>query len=220
MPDFRRSWSLSPWMGVALLFHPLWIPLYLGLVAWTSGLPALERYPVRFRMWYMLALTLTVVLMPLAGIAWMKRQGMVSSWEVPRADQRKGPYVLQLFCLALMYVLCYKLDLSPWLTRPLWLTAALVLWALAWLRHTKISAHAMGMGALSSTLIMCYSQGASWSAWPLLPSVWPSVGILLSGLVLTARYQQMAHTLGELIHGWLAGLLVFGWGMYDLTAYS
>jgi hypothetical protein len=125
--------------------------------------------------------------------------------------------------------------LSPWLTRPLLSSLVLVLWALVWLERTKVSAHAMGMGALTAATACLYRQGANW-CWKAIalggweasavggwsPSGWsPSAflvpaAVLLSGLVVAGRLRSGAHTPAELLHGWGAGLLAMGLGLWGL----
>jgi len=188
--------------------------MYLSGLAWTSGIPDLVMYPPTFRLWFTLALAMVTVLLPLAALAWMKRIGLVSSWQVPLASQRRGPYAVQILCLGMMLWLIKNLNLSSWLTVPLWLAMLLVGWALLWLPMTKVSAHGMGMGAMTGMTIVLYSIGADWNlhAPGLIAAVVPSM-LLLSSLVSAARLTLEAHSTFELIHGWLAGFIAFGLGL-------
>jgi hypothetical protein len=213
--------------GIALVAHPVWMPLYINGLAWSAGLPALEAYPPQVLRWFTAALALMAVVLPLLSLLWMKRVGMISSLEVPEAGQRRSPYTVQALCLGGLWWMLADLNLSPWLTRPLLSSLGLVLWALVWLERTKVSAHAMGMGALTAATACLYRQGADWG-WEamagggLVPSGWapsallvPAV-VLLSGLVVAGRLHSGAHTPFELLHGWAAGLLVMGLGLWGL----
>ncbi len=213
--------------GLALVAHPVWMPLYINGLAWSAGLPALEAYPPQVFRWFTAAVALMAVVLPLLSLLWMKRVGMISSLEVPEAGQRRSPYTVQALCLGGLWWMLADLNLSPWLTRPLLSSLVLVLWALVWLERTKVSAHAMGMGALTSATACLYRQGADWGweasavgGWA--PSGWaPSAllvpaAVLLSGLVVAGRLRSGAHTPAELLHGWGAGLLAMGLGLWGL----
>jgi hypothetical protein len=221
--------------GLALVAHPVWMPLYINGLAWSAGLPALEAYPPQVFRWFTAAVALMAVVLPLLSLLWMKRVGMISSLEVPEAGQRRSPYTVQALCLGGLWWMLADLNLSPWLTRPLLSSLVLVLWALVWLERTKVSAHAMGMGALTAATACLYRQGANWG-WEAIalggweasavggwsPSGWsPSAflvpaAVLLSGLVVAGRLRSGAHTPAELLHGWGAGLLAMGLGLWGL----
>jgi hypothetical protein len=213
--------------GLALVAHPVWMPLYINGLAWSAGLPALEAYPPQVFRWFTAAVALMAVVLPLLSLLWMKRVGMISSLEVPEAGQRRSPYTVQALCLGGLWWMLADLNLSPWLTRPLLSSLVLVLWALVWLERTKVSAHAMGMGALTAATACLYRQGADWG-WEAIalggwsPSGWsPSAflvpaAVLLSGLVVAGRLRSGAHTPAELLHGWGAGLLAMGLGLWGL----
>ncbi|MFZ4630264.1 MAG: hypothetical protein ACOYNE_01275 [Bacteroidia bacterium] len=213
--------------GLALVAHPVWMPLYINGLAWSAGLPALEAYPPQVFRWFTAAVALMAVVLPLLSLLWMKRVGMISSLEVPEAGQRRSPYTVQALCFGGLWWMLADLNLSPWLTRPLLSSLVLVLWALVWLERTKVSAHAMGMGALTAATACLYRQGADWGweasavgGWA--PSGWaPSAllvpaAVLLSGLVVAGRLRSGAHTPAELLHGWGAGLLAMGLGLWGL----
>ncbi|NBW33175.1 MAG: hypothetical protein EBR22_04385 [Cytophagia bacterium] len=213
--------------GIALVTHPVWMPLYINGLAWSAGLPALEAYPPTVSWWFTAALALMAVVLPLLALLWMKRMGMISSLEVPEAGQRRSPYTVQALCLGALWWMLADLNLSPWLTRPILCSLILVLWALILLERTKVSAHAMGMGALTAATACLYRQGADWG-WgdestaglmnggvALAAGLVPGV-VLLSGLVVAARLHSGAHTPAELLHGWGAGLLVMGLGLLGL----
>ena len=213
--------------GLALVAHPVWMPLYINGLAWSAGLPALEAYPPQVFRWFTAAVALMAVVLPLLSLLWMKRVGMISSLEVPEAGQRRSPYTVQALCLGGLWWMLADLNLSPWLTRPLLSSLVLVLWALVWLERAKVSAHAMGMGALTAATACLYRQGVNWGweasavgGWS--PSGWsPSAflvpaALLLSGLVVAGRLRSGAHTPAELLHGWGAGLLAMGLGLWGL----
>lgn len=208
--------------GLALVAHPVWMPLYINGLAWSAGLPALEAYPPQVFRWFTAAVALMAVVLPLLSLLWMKRVGMISSLEVPEAGQRRSPYTVQALCLGGLWWMLADLNLSPWLTRPLLSSLVLVLWALVWLERTKVSAHAMGMGALTAATACLYRQGANWGWEVIAVGGWsPSAflvpaAVLLSGLVVAGRLRSGAHTPAELLHGWGAGLLAMGLGLWGL----
>ena len=208
--------------GLALVAHPVWMPLYINGLAWSAGLPALEAYPPQVFRWFTAAVALMAVVLPLLSLLWMKRVGMIRSLEEPEAGQRRSPYTVQALCLGGLWWMLADLNLSPWLTRPLLSSLVLVLWALVWLERTKVSAHAMGMGALTAATACLYRQGANWGWEAIALGGWsPSAflvpaAVLLSGLVVAGRLRSGAHTPAELLHGWGAGLLAMGLGLWGL----
>jgi hypothetical protein len=196
------------------------MPLYLSGLAWTSGIPDLVIYPPIFRGVFTMTLALVTVLIPLASLAWMKKAGLVSSWQIPLASQRRWPYIVQILCLGMMLWLTRNLNLNFWLTTPLWLALFLVIWALLWLPWTKVSAHGLGLGAMTGMAVALYNNGADWSFQDprLLAAVVPTM-FVLSSLVSAARLELDAHSIGELLHGWLAGFLVFGLGLIGIPLF-
>jgi len=219
-PENATPEIASPlWATVwSVLAHPIWMPLYLSGLAWASGIPDLLMYPKVFRLWFTAALGLVTVLLPLAALVWMKSAGLVSSWQVPLASQRRGPYAVQILCLGTMLWLIKGLNLSPWLTAPLILALFLVVWAWLWLPVTKVSAHGLGMGALTGMAVALFLQGADWSFQdPALAAAVLPVLFLLSCVVSAARLALNAHSPWELLHGWLAGLMAFGVGLPWMT---
>jgi hypothetical protein len=194
------------------------MPIYLSGLAWTSGIADLIIYPQVFRLWFTVALALLTVAIPLVALAWMKGAGLVSSWQVPIASQRRGPYAVQIVCLGMMLWLIRNLNLSFWLTAPLGLAMLVVGWALLWLPVTKVSAHGMGMGAMTGMAVTLYINGADWNLQNprLIAAVVPCM-ILLSSLVASARLALHAHSPYEILHGWFAGFMAFGLGLAWMT---
>jgi hypothetical protein len=78
------------------------------------------------------------------------------------------------------------------------------------------------MGALTAATACLYRQGANWGWEVIAVGGWsPSAflvpaAVLLSGLVVAGRLRSGAHTPAELLHGWGAGLLAMGLGLWGL----
>lgn len=160
-----------------------------------------------FPLWYhVIAISGTILftaILPALPIVWMMRKGEIHDMFISKREERTMPYLFSL----LSYVF-WVLFLSRTLHFPMSLLVfaigcvvsifVMVLINLKW----KISAHATGIGGLAGGIFgVCYQMAIN--------PVWLFViVIIVSGLVAISRIYLKAHTISQVIAGFLIGFLV------------
>ena len=155
-------------------------------------------------------------LIPGLGVALMKPLGLIKSLELREKQERIGPYIVA----AVFYLWLFK-NLATNPVTPLLFTKFVfgttigLFFAFFINIFTKISAHATGMGGFVAMLIITAFE------WPTLMAgfsafggvcyislLWLiAAGVLVAGLVGTARLALDAHTPADLWRGYAAGVL-------------
>lgn len=152
------------------------------------------------------------VLMPLSSFLVMHRFKLISSLEMPSHEERCIPYIVSFIFLAvnvyLLGFLGFPIEVTFILKGSL---LALFLMAVINVRW-KISAHACGMGAITTfSYLLSFMTGNSFVSLFL-------IVLLLSGFVGSARLHLQRHTLGQVIAGYTIGVFFpFSfWVIYQL----
>ncbi len=186
---------------LSIIFSPLLVPTY-GMML-TAFLTLLLFLPTGL-LWTAIGITfvLTAVL-PASTIALLYRAGVISDPGLNSRQERFIPYGVVILCYLGCAFFFYRASAPVWL--PLFFSGA----ALATLINVivnlrwKISAHAAGMGGLVALLLRVVV-----SHYALVDmTVWISVAIILSGMVMTARVYLERHTLGQVLAGFADGFL-------------
>lgn len=153
--------------------------------------------------WRLVFLVFTMsFLLPLLNIYLLYKLGRIPSFLLSNRSERGFPYLItSLFYFGLVYLL---LEINIWNTLKLFLFGggvAIVLTALINLRF-KISAHMVGMGGLLGVLIsVAYLLKLDLSLLYI-------TLVVLSGAVASARMYLGEHRYGELLLGFVLGVLV------------
>jgi len=196
---------------ISIIFHPLFIPVY--LLAFTLYLPVytMQRYTEDFKILFLLYAFLIDVIVPLLLLVLMKRFRMISSLTLGKASERQLPYVMMFFiylttALSLMNIR----GLDGIISLAFMITAAILLVVLILNRFLKISAHSASAAA-----------GATWffvlfKAFEISLSLQLTVALVLLGLVMSSRLYLEAHSPREVYLGAVIGILItlLGGGIY------
>lgn len=185
--------------GISLIFSPFYLPVmafvflfffsYLSYATWTYSLEVIGM------------VYLFTVLLPKLGIFVYRRLNGWTRHHLSRRERRIVPYILSIASYAIL------LGLMDYLRMPRF-TLGIVAGALGiqitcavinpWM---KVSTHAAAsgglIGALTAFAMMLHFN----------PTPWLCIGILLSGVVCTARLVLRQHTLGELGLGVAVGIV-------------
>lgn len=185
---------------LSYLFHPLFIPIYIGLFL---------IYPVRLfpdlddrrRLFLEVQLFVIYTLLPLASILLMKGLGLIQTIYLRSQKDRVLPYVVcEIFYFWAWYVL--KNQLLPkeiiLFSLGIFLASCIGLIANTFL---KVSMHAISAGVVVAFMIYCGLR------WDYNYGFYISLAILLAGLIGSSRLILSQHDPKEIYTGFFIGIV-------------
>lgn len=183
----------------SVLFHPLVVPVY-GLAMLfcdPNFIPYIPLLKVRF----LLLAFLILVMVPLAWYLALRKLGYISTPQAERKEERFWAYLVTMVAYGVVYLLARRMRIDTGFAM-LFLAGALALAALTLVNFFwKMSAHALGMGALTGGILtLSLLEGVN-------PVGLYTVFVLLGGCVSSARLELGAHTMGQVVAGYFTGLL-------------
>ncbi len=152
-------------------------------------------------LWFV-AVVLFSCIIPLVGVLLMRGLGMVRSLSLATRDERKIPYILAgLFYMSLVMQNNHNVDL-PIQIKIFTLGATIALFTAFFINlFTKISMHTVGAGGFLAMVMLIV-----WSGYAPAHLLF-IVGILVCGLVGTARLLLGAHKLSDIYGGYFVGFV-------------
>ncbi|MDX1912464.1 MAG: hypothetical protein SFV22_13300 [Saprospiraceae bacterium] len=196
------------WMG-----HPLLVPTYMLLLmlhinSFAFGAHYIGDQRTMVLLFYVIS---TTFLIPALGVSLLRPLGLIRSLTMHDKQERTGPYIIT----GVFYLWMFKNfseGVVPLLYAKFVLGATIGLFLAFFINiFSKISEHAVGMGALTAmTILLAFEWPAlSLSAGPMLLSINMVVvfAVLLAGLVGMARLAVGAHKPSELFQGYAAGFV-------------
>ena len=188
------------WVG--MIINPLVLPLpLLFLMARHAGAPTIELTRI------MAVALIGYIIIPLSLLLWLRSIGRIDTIEARNREARQGPLFVGAGILCITAILLFVVSdaaKGPVVSAALVLTVNALLIAVITLRF-KLSIHVASICGFISMLVMVnYLSGRliSGSAW-ILP-----VAIAGMFLVMWARIREDAHSLREVVAGWIFGLLL------------
>jgi membrane-associated phospholipid phosphatase len=181
------------------LFHPIFIPVFGALfyLFWNDSYFALgQKYLI------LLQIIIITVLIPIAFFYLLKTLGKVDSVMVSDLTQRKIPLLIQIILIFILLKKSITIDRIPELF--FFLLGGLIstLLTLSFLLgKLKISIHMIGISALTvfAVGLSIHSQANFLNIIAFL--------ILMNGLIAASRLYMKAHTMTEIVLGFLAGTI-------------
>jgi membrane-associated phospholipid phosphatase len=181
------------------LFHPIFIPVFGALfyLFWNDSYFALgQKYLI------LLQIIIITVLIPIAFFYLLKTLGKVDSVMVSDLTQRKIPLLIQIILIFILLKKSITIDRIPELF--FFLLGGLIstLLTLSFLLgKLKISIHMIGISALTvfAVGLSIHSQANFLNIIAFL--------ILMNGLIAASRLYMKAHTMTEIVLGFLAGII-------------
>ena len=178
---------LMPTYGVVLLF----VYTYFGVI-----------YTRQF--WLIISpIVLFSFVIPAILIFMLFRMGVISDLSLTKRRERFFPYLITLLSYTAMMLFYYRMNMPKWfllmIAAPIVIMIIAILITLRW----KISAHMFGIGGLiGGAMSVSYFVERS-------NPYYMFMGLfILAGLIGTSRLILKRHTLGQVIAGFLLGLLV------------
>lgn len=185
---------------ISVIFHPIFIALYCVSVMYITTDIA-ESYSVWGNITFWGLIILFTIAIPCLLIWLRYKHGKISDLELSERSQRTTVYLQTitsyLICAYLIFVVLQSYLFVLFFVFAIFSLAFLTVVNIWW----KISIHSCGMGILCGFMVfvsLFYSVDTVW---------WLSTSILFSGVVMTARCILNAHTLGQVVAGFGAGLV-------------
>ena len=141
-------------------------------------------------------------LFPMVVVLLMRGLGFIKSIYLHTAKERIVPYMASIIFFFWTWYVFYNRPEAPQAMKDM-LQGIFYASIMAMIANIyfKISMHAIGMGGLLGMMLMVMFNGMMLSAMPLV------VSILLTGLVLSSRLIASDHQRGDIVAGFLVGLL-------------
>lgn len=188
------------WVG--MIINPLILPLpLLFLLANHAGAPPGEVGRI------MAVALLGYVITPVSLLVWLRSIGRIETIEARNHEARRGPLFVGAAILGLTAILLHvvsKVAQGPISSAAIVLAVNALLIAFITLRF-KLSIHVAGISGFISMLVVAEQLSGS----PMTGSAW-ILPIAITGMILVmwARIREDAHSVREVVVGWLFGLLL------------
>jgi hypothetical protein len=186
---------------LSYLLHPLFLPLYMLVILLTYK----SYLYVEIPLYYILLLSgivgLTTILFPLFLTYLLYRKKFISSFFLTVREERVYPILVSAAFYYVTYYLLKGITVTSFFGFYMLGATLLAIFALLINFYYKISLHMISMGAFTGLFMgITLSFGLNF-----LPFV--VAGIILSGLLGSARLRLQSHKPGEIYTGFLVGLL-------------
>ncbi len=189
---------------ISALFTPFYLPTV--AVVLLLNFSYLDQLDSRYRLAFAGLVVIFTWIFPLAAIYLYRRINGWESHQMSRRERRFIPYVINIGCYGLLYILMKSLHIPTFLSTVV-MSALLIQIVCAvtnmWL---KISTHAAASGGVIG-MLMAFSLVFHFNAVG-----WLCLAILLSGAVCSSRMILQVHNYRELAFGVLVGILC-GWAV-------
>jgi hypothetical protein len=183
---------------ISYFFHPVLMPLAGVLIIFNSGIYQTD-IPFEIKKFVYLIVALFSIVFPLALLSILMYWNMVQDIELTERRERFIPMIFSLVSIFILYIIINRtIPIKLLKAYTLSMVVVVVLYLLSNFRF-KTSLHLLGLGGITG-LLATISILFQADLFFLL-----SVAILISGIVGTARIYLQAHTLTEIISGYLTG---------------
>ncbi|HOD38435.1 MAG: hypothetical protein KA076_08460 [Candidatus Marinimicrobia bacterium] len=176
---------------ISVILHPLVIaPLtYALIIAHTSEINRTQK------LLYLGLVLIAIIFIPLISVLYLKKRGETTSLDVPERDKRISPFLV---CIAGYFIVWILLKVSGAprsISLLMWCYGFNSIIATIITKYWKISVHGMALGGPIAALGFVISPTFYW-------------GILIAPLIVYSRVKLKAHTIAQVITGFLLGFLL------------
>lgn len=195
MPARRPVWAQL----ISDILSPILVPTY--ATALTMWVTPLRSVPEETR-WLVIAMVFVITgLIPLISIAVMIKLGIVSDRAVSQRNQRYIPMSVAAVCYFGAAMFTGSIGAPFWMKMFFFGAAVATIIDLLITLKWKISAHTTSMGGLVGMMFWFAVSGLA----DVNVMIMLSMGIVLAGVMCTARLLLKRHTLGQVIAGLILG---------------
>lgn len=195
-------------IGFSYGFHPLLIPTYSYVILYSFYIAPLFPMGTSYFIFLLSAFFIFTFLLPSSLIYIMYKKKLISSLHLSNRKERNVPYLIVIVCLWFCTGLFDKIAPLNEVRFIIYNTFFLLIIAFLINYRIKISAHMLGMGALTMYVYLIYRFQTSSLLFVL------SGVIIISGFVAHARLFLKEHSFFEVILGYCLGIL------FTFVAYS
>lgn len=184
---------------ISILFHPLLLPSIGMLILFNSG-SVLEYLPYQAKKIILLVVSVSTLILPITFVPFFIFQKIIKNVEMENKRERLIPF----FVTAVLYYFCYyllvRLGAPPTISEFILASATTVfilfLLSIKW----KISAHMMGIGGLTGSLIaIAFRLNVNLEYFII-------SAVIASGIIGFSRLMLKSHKPYHIYVGWLTGL--------------
>jgi membrane-associated phospholipid phosphatase len=184
---------------LSYLLHPAVYPI-IGVLVTLRVLPF--HITAQVMLWSLSLVFIGTYILPMAITYWMFRMGYVASLEMANARDRRIPYLVGALCYYLVATTMKSLPLPVESYLFIIASTLVIVIHLFCLGFTKPSAHMGGIGGFTGLIFALSLQ------YQLNLLLIIGICLVVSGFLASARLYLDAHTVGELIFGYISGFLI------------
>jgi hypothetical protein len=189
-------------LAISTAFHPVFVNL-IGLLALIFLSPYLSLgLSPDTQLFYVLFVFISAGIVPVVVVLLMKMMGKVQSILLNIQDERNIPYLVTASIYLFDFYFLSRIQ-APSMIRAYLLACACIVVSVVIINHFyKISIHGTALGALAAIVVHATSYSVVDIRYLLI------VVFVVSGITLTARLFLYAHTLWQVIAGWVLGFSI------------
>lgn len=186
---------------ISIIFHPLFVPLYVLLVLLNSTAYFAVILNYKFKLFLFFFTLMAGVILPLISAILFKKFGIISSLRMPNHKERILPFLMTSIYYIIAYSSLQKIEHLPSTYSSLFLATSVLLLCVTVITYFwKISIHLMSLGAMVGLLFALNFTNTFF----LLPFL---LTILIAGLTASSRLTLKAHTPTQLYLGFVFGFV-------------
>ncbi len=201
--------------AISLLFHPLFVLIYLLLATLLINPYLFSVQDPKSRNILIFSVFMITVVLPLVSILMMRFLGLLTSLEMHDKMERVGPLIATGIFYLWLYVNIRSNSYLPTLYQVFVLGSTISLFVSFFINSfTKISLHTVGAGGLIMAFVFLHQYGYGYAQFNLGGSFFSistivilAVVIFIAGLIGACRMYLRAHNSDQLYMGYLVGFL-------------
>ncbi len=206
----KQTIEKIPALLISYLFHPLWYPVLGVFLLFQTPTYINYAIPNEYKVKIYALLFFLTVFSPVSTLFILKKLKLIRDKHLALAHERIYPYITTIIYYVTAIYLFQKAGVPAVILYFLLGATIAVFLDMIINFKTKISAHTTAAGGLLTMLLVVSIR------WHIDMSLFIIGGFLVSGLVATARLILQAHTLQQIVLGFLTGAIAMGYSLIVL----